>query len=632
QKIGCDGRIGSGAAIDKCGVCGGNMEICRYVNGIFRTPHLTHDFHTVVIIPAGAGRINITETRNSRSCIALRSARNPSVMFINGKLKLGVLDHSGRYNVAGTQFEYNRPRFSNKGETMIATGPTNEDLEVLLFFQQENPGITYEYTIPKRNAQLPSIVGTTEPRGSSSLNGRNANERRGSRYYRKNYRNRITDAEAVDREDSSNSRRDITTVHRLNPPLLSGEPNPMGRTKWMKVGFGPCSQSCAEGTKSSNIKCIRLSTRQPVSDEYCTGQQKPRKQVRRCNRQACPAYYDVGDWLECSRTCGSGRRTRTVICRQLFSGNFTSAVSHSRCRGLSKPPSHERCLVRVCAHWAPAQEWSPCSSRCGAGTQSRHSVCKSGDGRILPNRECGSQRRPATMRTCDAGPCLTKWFITDWQQCSADCDRGQQRRNVVCINTANVPAGCPRRHQPEASRNCARSSCGVKHEWFAGKWGSCSSNCGRGIQTRKATCLSMATDGTMSVAPETNNRFPCEISEKPALQRPCNTQSCGSRWHYTQWTECSVSCGGGSRTRDVHCLDEAGLFSPLCKASHKPKAAETCNTISCFALRDPNCEDKRSDCEQLKRARLCKYKVFRDDCCATCPNPGSTHTSSLHGR
>ncbi|XP_078484406.1 thrombospondin type-1 domain-containing protein 4-like isoform X2 [Ciona intestinalis] len=628
MKIGCDGKFGSGATLDKCGVCGGNRERCRYFNGIFRPTHLSHDFHRVVIIPAGAERVNITEVRKSKSCIALRSAGNPSQMYINADLKLGLLDPSGRYNVAGTSFDYQRPRLSMKGETMTAKGPTTEDLEVLLYFQHDNPGIQYEYITPRNPPITTTNSGPGNPR-ASELDGGNSDHGfdlahrdgntpsypthtgtgrfagsntgagmhiyrnrytgvgRGSSYYRnrnRNYGNRISDGESVDREDNSNVRREITRIHRLNGPIVAGGSNPLGRTKWMKVGFGQCSQSCAEGKKTSIIKCIQLSSRQTVDDQYCTGQ-RPNPQVRRCNRQPCPAYYDVGEWLECSRTCGYGRRTRTVICRQLFAGNFTSAVSHSRCRRLTKPASHERCSVRECAHWEPAAQWSPCSSRCGAGTQTRHSVCKNGDGQVLSDHECGSARRPATMRSCDAGPCLTKWFFTDWEQCSADCDRGQQRRNVVCINTADSAAGCQRRHQPDATRTCARSSCGVKYEWFAGNWGPCSSNCGNGVQNRKVTCLSIAADGTMSVATGTNNRLPCLMSDKPDTQRPCNTQACGSRWHYTLWTECSVSCGGGSRTRDVHCLDESGGFSSLCNQSQKPKNAERCNTVSCFALR-----------------------------------------------
>jgi len=33
QAVGCDGTVGSGAELDKCGVCGGNGDTCHVVEG-----------------------------------------------------------------------------------------------------------------------------------------------------------------------------------------------------------------------------------------------------------------------------------------------------------------------------------------------------------------------------------------------------------------------------------------------------------------------------------------------------------------------------------------------------------------------------------------------------------------------
>ena len=67
--------------------------------------------------------------------------------------------------------------------------------------------------------------------------------------------------------------------------------------------------------------------------------------------------YDVGEWSECTKSCGVGRRTRTVLCRQQYAGNFTTAVSHKRCRDLVRPVTHEKCKIQDCARWEVEETW-----------------------------------------------------------------------------------------------------------------------------------------------------------------------------------------------------------------------------------------------------------------------------------
>ena len=73
--------------------------------------------------------------------------------------------------------------------------------------------------------------------------------------------------------------------------------------------------------------------------------------------------YFADEWSECSKTCGSGRRTRTVTCRQEFAGDFMTTVSFRKCKGLPKPTAHERCTVQECAHWKITSDWSDVSKR-----------------------------------------------------------------------------------------------------------------------------------------------------------------------------------------------------------------------------------------------------------------------------
>lgn len=65
QTEGCDGVLGSGAVIDKCGVCGGRESSCRKVAGSFQNVTVPHGYHKILDIPSGATFINITERRAS---------------------------------------------------------------------------------------------------------------------------------------------------------------------------------------------------------------------------------------------------------------------------------------------------------------------------------------------------------------------------------------------------------------------------------------------------------------------------------------------------------------------------------------------------------------------------------------
>lgn len=65
QTEGCDGVLGSGSVIDKCGVCGGRDTSCRKVAGSFQNVTVPLGYHKILDIPPGATFINITERRAS---------------------------------------------------------------------------------------------------------------------------------------------------------------------------------------------------------------------------------------------------------------------------------------------------------------------------------------------------------------------------------------------------------------------------------------------------------------------------------------------------------------------------------------------------------------------------------------
>ncbi|XP_066460791.1 ADAMTS-like protein 5 isoform X2 [Eleutherodactylus coqui] len=140
---GCDGILGSGVTNDLCGKCGGRNDSCIHIQDVFRLLYPSSGvfgYKNVTRIPAGARRIKVTD--KSQNILALMSLSKGYV--INGNW---AMSRSGVYKVAGTEVRYSRVTISH--EFLEASGPTDEDLYVLVVFQEQNPGIEYEYWLPK---------------------------------------------------------------------------------------------------------------------------------------------------------------------------------------------------------------------------------------------------------------------------------------------------------------------------------------------------------------------------------------------------------------------------------------------------------------------------------------------------
>uniref|UniRef100_A0A8B9SWS6 ADAMTS/ADAMTS-like Spacer 1 domain-containing protein n=1 Tax=Anas platyrhynchos TaxID=8839 RepID=A0A8B9SWS6_ANAPL len=74
----------------------------------------------------------------------------------------------GPYEAAGTRLLY--ARSPDGTESLEAAGPTAEDLHVLVLLQEPNPGIEYEFWLPRGHPQPPdtSPLRQPQPRGAGS--------------------------------------------------------------------------------------------------------------------------------------------------------------------------------------------------------------------------------------------------------------------------------------------------------------------------------------------------------------------------------------------------------------------------------------------------------------------------------
>ncbi|XP_015155455.2 ADAMTS-like protein 5 isoform X1 [Gallus gallus] len=165
-SVGCDGILGTGAQPRVCSRCGGGQDGCLFVHRLFQDtePFSGHfGYMNVTKIPAGATNIKVTD--KSRNFLALM--RSDGHYVLNGDWSIAW---PGPYEVAGTQLLY--ARSPDGTESLEAPGPTDEDLHVLVLLQEPNPGIEYEFWLPRGHPQH-SMVDTSalrqpQPRGAGS--------------------------------------------------------------------------------------------------------------------------------------------------------------------------------------------------------------------------------------------------------------------------------------------------------------------------------------------------------------------------------------------------------------------------------------------------------------------------------
>ncbi|KAM9766168.1 thrombospondin type-1 domain-containing protein 4 isoform 2-T3 [Menidia menidia] len=331
---GCDEYLGSGKVMDKCGVCGGDNSTCRMVSGVFRHSLSPLGYHKIVEIPEGATKINVTEMVKSRNYLALQSRSGRSI--INGNW---VIDRPGKYEGGGTMFTYRRPNEirSTAGESFLAEGPTNEILDVYMIFQQPNPGVHYEYILPSEKTIAPPQPNHRPEGNGADGNQQHINTQQGN-------------------FNPSGGGRFPARVPDNQVPAVPPPRHERGYN-WKLSGVTECSASCGKGFRYSVYHCVHRLNHVRVSDSLCDSGSRPAPQEEACNLQSCPAFWDIGEWSECSKTCGLGMQHRQVLCRQVYA-NRTLNVHMGHCRHLEQPETASTCQLKICmlrALWAGSE-------------------------------------------------------------------------------------------------------------------------------------------------------------------------------------------------------------------------------------------------------------------------------------
>ncbi|XP_020790761.1 spondin-1b [Boleophthalmus pectinirostris] len=190
--------------------------------------------------------------------------------------------------------------------------------------------------------------------------------------------------------------------------------------------------------------------------------------------------------------------------------------------------------------WSP---WSACSSStCEKGRRMRQRMLKA---QLDLSVACPHTQdfQPCMAPGCnmeEPSTCMMSEWIS-WSPCSVSCGMGMRSRERYVKQYPEDGSLC-QLHTEETEKcvvndECSPSSC-VVTEWA--EWDPCSVTCGLGMRRRERMVKMPPIDGSMCKT---------EVAEVDKCMMPeCHTIPC-MLTPWSDWSECSVTCGRGLRTR-----------------------------------------------------------------------------------
>ena len=338
------------------------------------------------------------------------------------------------------------------------------------------------------------------------------------------------------------------------------ECNPFKCPMWTEWGeWTQCSKTCGGGQRHKYRQCVDH-TGSLADEANCPGENN---EVDSCNQQTCPYWTDWSDWTQCSVSCGGGSKSRVRECII----DDEDKDKDNLCIGDSIETVE--CNTSKCPVWTDWTDWTQCSASCGGGVQKRIRDC------ILSKDSSGSNDYGCIgdtweMRPCNENDCPVWTIWTDWSPCTRTCGGGKKVKTRKCVlpeslGKERLRLFCP--GDEEVIEDCNTKQCPIPGPWS--EWSECSKSCGGGTRTKTRDCVNQRD-------PDGNPCYQDLIESEPCNENPCPVWT-----EWTDWTPCTVSCGGGSRKKARECvLPKSEQF----KCTGKSEIIEECSTNVCPTL------------------------------------------------
>ncbi|XP_048746179.2 uncharacterized protein LOC125658800 [Ostrea edulis] len=332
--------------------------------------------------------------------------------------------------------------------------------------------------------------------------------------------------------------------------------------------YGACSVTCGSGKKSRSRSCNNPAPTGGGSN--CPGSSTS---SATCTLSACPIDGNWGNWGSygsCTKSCGGGTQSRSRSC-----SNPVPQYGGKSCSGSSS--SSQSCNTHYCpidGKWASWGSYGTCTVTCGGGTQRRSRTCSNPAPQYLGKNCPGST---VSSRSCNTHFCPIDGLWTGWGQwsvCTETCGGGIQSRSRSCSNPTPQYGGAYCSGFSSNTQVCNTQNCPINGGWdMWSNWGSCTVTCGGGTQTRSRSCSKPSPQygGLDCTGPKTSSQ-------------DCNTHNCpidGGFTNWGSWGTCTVTCGGGTQTRTRSCTSPTPQYGGA-NCVGTTSQTQDCNTQVCI--------------------------------------------------
>jgi hypothetical protein len=270
-----------------------------------------------------------------------------------------------------------------------------------------------------------------------------------------------------------------------NRPSPVADCNAFDCPRYVTGEWGECSAKCDDGLATRSVHCLDHLGR--VAEGDCDSLTLPADQIACNDRPCahwhkglwsdCDAYCGGGKQYR-SMDCRLPHDDE-------YMGVKVDPDEVAWLCPAEKPPIEQDCNIDSCSgfYWN-VTNWGDCSKECGSGgIQKREAVCTASGGVELLDTVCvpTAGEKPITQQVCNNVACPSyEWVIVgegtdaEWGECDADCGGGRKSRTVQCHDkTGDVVFGytipfevvedskCPGSKPSETAKcNTSKKMCG----------------------------------------------------------------------------------------------------------------------------------------------------------------------------
>ncbi|XP_011497414.1 PREDICTED: semaphorin-5B [Ceratosolen solmsi marchali] len=379
----------------------------------------------------------------------------------------------------------------------------------------------------------------------------------------------------------------------------------------------PSNSRSADDQSSDTCQCQTRECNNPPSQNGGTSCTGSRMRVANCTSHGGWTAWSA--WSACSQSCGPAMKTRRRTCTNptpQHGGRVCLGTDHEENFCIEQPPCPSpvkpSVIVPQWGAWSGWGPWNACSKPCGGGFKIRKRICES------QSRHDGAVECPGCnfqIEECNSHACqeTKKYFSSPWMaggNGTSGSGRMERRYRFVCRAQTDDPSSVKVQAKEEerhcrSDGSCSRRSSSINIEtslesgwsdWSS--WSPCSHSCGGGTQYKIKQCDSPSCEGPLTESRACNTK-PCRgliFQQGSPEPEPEGQWSC-----WSSWSECSVSCGFGVRTRGRECLGPGECLGPS-------RLRESCEMQSCEFFRGWDTWSAWGRCDEYnlqRRRRKC---------------------------